>query len=728
MSMTTLLDNSSCKNNDPKDGEADPTAISPGQSYAPHPSEALRLPDQIVEQILSGEPDTSTAPALSRLASMDAKLDTLETFVSLYAQRYSDWISQQISAFDRPGKAAFHLLGKSDPFEELLKNVRELHNQVNTFREVYKSLLNNLDTDQNLSPSSQPLPSAFDLMRELENGEVVDDLAKKISDSIAADIQEVRKLAQGSACDPEMQIGVRLTQHNFKQLRSGLESILSTVDTGMDIAQIAGTASPSLQKTEQPIHTVFEDISKIPQELIPELVQLTAKHQKEPGDKAIEKEGVVIAKHDQAKFEDFILQKGAKLITLRDGDKIKGFALYFEPGNLPPFAEDVPRIYKREAPQAYVHLILLDKEIKGGPSHMMLLNSVLLNLQRTGARIAVGKVESTNKVGMLAHRDHGWVQNPDDRTTVRSPSGRLATFIGVEMAVDPELRKTRRELGRPAIPSRALQEHRDHSEEDQLEDGPKAGLTRKQLKHSLAVAKSPVLIRITGGCGELSLEQWAEARHLFNQAFRGCQCAVIAGGTQMRYRRNGEISAEVRPGVTELVSEIKAHHKNATFGGIVVGKDTNVRDEDLVVINSEKIWNVEKDEYEVGQFATIKHPDLDHYIEVNNSHLPPEQRFAAEYQEAIALAEELHTDSNIHPNGPFKPVLVSYNGGPTTEQEIKSWAEKKWPVILIAGSGRVTDQLIQDKAWREANPSVIVVPKDPALLRQVLKSFGAVAD
>ncbi|MCD4762276.1 hypothetical protein K8R32_04945, partial [bacterium] len=78
--------------------------------------------------------------------------------------------------------------------------------------------------------------------------------------------------------------------------------------------------------------------------------------------------------------------------------------------------------------------------------------------------------------------------------------------------------------------------------------------------------------------------------------------------------------------------------------------------------------------------------------------------------------------------------LCSWNGGDITKDEIMRAIKLKWPVMLVKGSGRVTDEIVEK--WESKDPRFITqipngpVPiyvvdrNNPETLREVLKYEG----
>lgn len=226
---------------------------------------------------------------------------------------------------------------------------------------------------------------------------------------------------------------------------------------------------------------------------------------------------------------------------------------------------------------------------------------------------------------------------------------------------------------------------------------------------SLTTARDKFVVRITGGCGNMDgadtegmLDMYATA---FGSYYGG---AVLFGGTQMRYIEDLD---RIFPGITEVGPIIKKQCPDARVLGVVPKTDDLGVCERGIVVTTEP------------PLMTIVHPDQDVCIIVQTS-VDDEAPWDAERILCKKIVSYLRTYAK------FDSLLISYNGGGVTEREVRDWVEHlQWPVLLMEGSGRKTDELIEE--YRSQNtavnkyPNMLPVACSPASLRSALVLSGA---
>ena len=227
-----------------------------------------------------------------------------------------------------------------------------------------------------------------------------------------------------------------------------------------------------------------------------------------------------------------------------------------------------------------------------------------------------------------------------------------------------------------------------------------------KLSLMLTQAKRRFVVRITGGCGKMTADEAEGLYGLFRRAMFGFDGAVIFGGTRMLRKDD---PSEVVPGVTEIAPAMRESCPEMTLLGIVPRtQDIDLSEHGLVVSHEGE-----------NPYFTIVHPTQDIVLVVQVS-ADDAEIWDAEYGESLRIVADLRTYAK------FGSVTVSYNGGGVTEREVRRTAALGWPVILVKGSGRVTDDFAVDREFLLAHPSVIVAEKDPYALRDALSSVGAV--
>ncbi len=212
-------------------------------------------------------------------------------------------------------------------------------------------------------------------------------------------------------------------------------------------------------------------------------------------------------------------------------------------------------------------------------------------------------------------------------------------------------------------------------------------------------------MRFTGGCGNLPEAQADAMYELFVDAFNGFQGAMMFGGTRM-IRTSDHKS--VRHGITEVPPMIRRHNPECKMLGVVpIEKPPLELDFDLGhVISRER------------EYTTVVHPGQDYCLIIQAS---PDDGviWEAEYRFCLTFSAMLRDHAG------FESLLVSYNGGNTTEKEILNTANLGWPVLLIDGSGGKTEHYARDEEFLTRCQNVRVCQNNVASLRQSLAVMGA---
>lgn len=228
-------------------------------------------------------------------------------------------------------------------------------------------------------------------------------------------------------------------------------------------------------------------------------------------------------------------------------------------------------------------------------------------------------------------------------------------------------------------------------------------------KVALTLTRAPekFVIRLTGGCGEMSERDAEPMYDLFTHGFGGdYKGALVFGGTQMRLRADPSM---VYPGITEIAPRIASECPEAIVLGIVPRQgDLKLSPHGMIVSD------------ELGKdFFTIVHPQQHTCLVVQHS-VDTGVIWDAEYLICASIVQHLQDFAG------WKALLVAYNGGGVTEREIMLWAQRGWPVLLIAESGRVSERLAKDSEFLRLHPSVHVAENYAPALRLKLTELGAV--
>ena len=206
-----------------------------------------------------------------------------------------------------------------------------------------------------------------------------------------------------------------------------------------------------------------------------------------------------------------------------------------------------------------------------------------------------------------------------------------------------------------------------------------------QVTLSLSASEHKSIIRLTGGCGKMSSEDGENLINTFVDAFAGYRGSLLFGGTRMIDKMDDSIVM----GITEVAPAIKKKNPHVCLGGVIPKSDMlQISDKGLIVSNNDN-----------EPYFTICHPNQDLVLLVQLRVDPPHKREMALIDSQLASSiwdlevyECFQMVNDLHENVNYKPLLISYNGGNVTRKEIMIWSKSSLPVLLIKGSGRVTDE------------------------------------
>ncbi len=224
----------------------------------------------------------------------------------------------------------------------------------------------------------------------------------------------------------------------------------------------------------------------------------------------------------------------------------------------------------------------------------------------------------------------------------------------------------------------------------------------------LGNATQPFLLRLTGGCGYMTKENGLDSVRVLTRALTGFGGILLYGGTRV-YEPTDEAKSGFRvfPTILEVPPKLRKLNPGMMSFGIIP-KMTHVEYSKLGLI-------IGRDE--TTGFLTVIHPNQDLCL-VLQKNVDQMSFWDAEWIECLSITKEFLAHRKN-----FGTALVSYNGGKVTGNEINAWAKEKLPVILVAGSGRITDQFCQDEEWLKNHQSVTIC-QDSKEIRQTLISLG----
>lgn len=252
----------------------------------------------------------------------------------------------------------------------------------------------------------------------------------------------------------------------------------------------------------------------------------------------------------------------------------------------------------------------------------------------------------------------------------------------------------------------------------------------KFLAKFLDLRIRPFVLRITGGCGNMTREYWdgmQNLEHALTGGKRGSKKLpllagfVLVGGTRMVNRFNPR---KVRPGITEVIVGISRRCKDVKTLGIIA-KVGDLKHSRYGIVCSD---DCDKDKPLEDQYTTIVHPEQDAVMLVQ----PSADRSASwedEAKECIDICDHLR-------EGKWQGLMVVYNGGGVVRKEIEGWAELArkqrmngesafWRVLIIRGSGGTADAYANNAEFLADNPDVHVCENTVDDIRAKLLELGA---
>ncbi|HEX6258258.1 MAG TPA: hypothetical protein VFZ48_02145 [Candidatus Saccharimonadales bacterium] len=227
---------------------------------------------------------------------------------------------------------------------------------------------------------------------------------------------------------------------------------------------------------------------------------------------------------------------------------------------------------------------------------------------------------------------------------------------------------------------------------------------------TLSMVPRRVIVRITGGCANMSDEDAQGVLELFEGAFVGFDGALLIGGTRTIFNKD---PGDVLFGITEVGPALRRANPQSFVLGVVPRCESFglSADPPMIVVTQEH----RAEEIPDRSFMTIVHPDQDIVIAAL-TRLTQGEIWDDEVEFCRYMTDTLVT------YGRWRSLLVAYNGGGVTEREVRSTAARGEPVLLVSGSGRVCDKLAQDEEFLRQNPSVVVCERNVASMRQALKN------
>lgn len=221
-------------------------------------------------------------------------------------------------------------------------------------------------------------------------------------------------------------------------------------------------------------------------------------------------------------------------------------------------------------------------------------------------------------------------------------------------------------------------------------------------------AERKVAIRLAGGCKDMSPADKVQMIDYFSEVFDGYRGLIWSGATR-QVGANGQVD----PMVTDVPGVIAA----ANPGCVALG--TVPRTSMLTLQHESRIV--------LDDWGTVLNPDMQGILVVQNGP-DGDMDWDGDLNAAFGLMSNWQDYAGFTALG-----WGSWNGGGVTEQEILRAAKNNWPVFLVEGSGRVTDEIIKkiragDEELLNTIPDlsklVLMHNEDPGTFRSALIELG----
>jgi|GEM_PF-1393237 len=257
-----------------------------------------------------------------------------------------------------------------------------------------------------------------------------------------------------------------------------------------------------------------------------------------------------------------------------------------------------------------------------------------------------------------------------------------------------------------------------------------------QFMSRLGSAKHHSLVRITGGCANMSASDAWRMLGLFKEAFLGFQGALLVGATRMVDKAVLEdMPAAEAKNPLDILAYLNDH--SPTVIGITEAGPTIRENNDCVLLGVLGRSHSLNWHYRTG-LVLVKRTPFDDPDDVAEDRLAvalqPRMDAVAVVDEQISRASLWHDEAIVccriadvqRQQANWSTALVVYNGGEVTKYEARLVAEKQWPVILIQGSGRAADELAANQDFLGLSPNTIVCDLDSTSLRDALIRTGSI--
>ncbi len=238
------------------------------------------------------------------------------------------------------------------------------------------------------------------------------------------------------------------------------------------------------------------------------------------------------------------------------------------------------------------------------------------------------------------------------------------------------------------------------------------GADFERLVSMLQLAPDSFVLRLTGGCLNMSEQDSKGLYNLFVSALLNFQGIVLSGATRSV---SDDAEQEVRPSIPEIGPMLERYLKDAQHLGLIPGAEIKAQGDGYT--------QVQYDHHQNRDWNIIAHPHSEKAMVISKE---TDYLWDSEWQAAQELIQHLQSINSCRGS-----VIISYDGGIATENELRAAAERSLEdrsqhIILITGSDpqRATDRLSRDAEFLKNYPNVHVVEKDSAALKEKLLDIG----
>ena len=227
----------------------------------------------------------------------------------------------------------------------------------------------------------------------------------------------------------------------------------------------------------------------------------------------------------------------------------------------------------------------------------------------------------------------------------------------------------------------------------------------------LSDAPDQFIVRITGGCLPLKSDIARKIQSSLTTALSEFQDGILISGATRSLRDDGLI----RPCMPEIGARVQQNMRDGCHLGVFPGASLSPLSGNSLLVARDtfegKDWNVVVDSRVPRAIAaSFETPYL----------------WDAEWQTVLKVLNNQRTGPDFR-----GALVVSFDGGPATERELRAWAEvaKEDPrikLLLITGSSaeRSTDKLANNHEWRAAHENIYTVSLHDSNLIKVLSDIG----